>query len=356
MILFFALVALTGCGMPGAPQPPSLNLPDRVTNLTAVRSGDQVSLAWKMPSRTTDKVALKTPISARVCRNEINSALCDAVTTLRVGPGADAVFADTLPSALASGSPRPIIYSVELINRKGRSAGLSNSAEVLAGAAPPPVEGLSADVRKDGILLRWTPAPLDSPLATIRLQRTLLTPSIQKPNQGPLSAPPEPSQRSLLVQACATFSRALDNDIRFGEIYEYRAQRIVRVTEHGQTLELASSLSSPVRIEAANVFPPAVPQGLAAVATPGVNGGPPAIDLSWQPVPDADLAGYIVYRRETAADDWRHISPVQPVTGPGFRDASVVASHSYMYAVSSIGLNGHESARSAEAKETVPEP
>lgn len=343
--------ALVGCGMPGAPQPPSLDLPKRVTDLTAVRTGDQVSLAWKMSVRTTDKVALKGLTSARVCRNEARLPACDAVTTLRFAPGADASFTDALPPALASGSPRPITYFVELVNRKGRSAGLSNGSKILAGTAPPPVDDLSAEVRRDGVLLHWSSAPTATPTADIRLVRTLLTPHAEKAGQGPLSAPSEPAQRNLLVRAGAS-GRALDNDIRFGETYEYRAQRVVRISESDQTLELASSLSAPVRVEAINVFPPSIPQGLAAVA----NSNPPTIDLSWQPVSDADLAGYIVYRREADSAEWQHISPAQPVTGPGFHDTNVQAGHAYKYAVTSIGQNGHESARSPEAQETVPEP
>jgi hypothetical protein len=343
--------ALAGCGMPGAPQPPSLNLPNRVSNLTAVRNGDQVSLTWKMPVRTTDKVTLRAPVSARICRNESNSAPCDPVTTLRFAPGADVSFADALSPTLASGSPRQITYFIELVNRKGRSAGLSNGSKILAGTAPPPVDDLSAEVRRDGVLLHWSSAPTATPPADIRLVRTLLTPHAEKAGPGQLSAPSEPAQRNLLVQAGAS-GRALDNDIRFGETYEYRAQRVVRISENEQTLELASSLSAPVRVEAINVFPPSIPQGLAAVA----NSNPPTIDLSWQPVSDADLAGYIVYRREADSAEWQHISPAQPVTGPGFHDTNVQAGHAYRYAVTSIGQNGHESMRSPEVQETVPEP
>jgi fibronectin type 3 domain-containing protein len=130
---------------------------------------------------------------------------------------------------------------------------------------------------------------------------------------------------------------------------------VARIGVDGQTVELAGPLTAPVRVEAVNVFPPAVPTGLAAVATVGENGGGPAIDLSWQPGTEADLAGYIVYRRQ-ASGGWQRISPSQPVVGPAFHDTQVEAGKSYRYAVSAIDQEGHESARSAEAEETVPGP
>jgi hypothetical protein len=356
------VLSLAGCGMPGAPLPPSLNLPVPVSNLTAVRAGDQVALSFKLPVRTTDKVTLKGLIATRVCRNDKPSSQCNAVTTLELAPGADAAFTDSLPAPLASGAPRPLTYHVELVNSKGRSAGLSNGAEILVGQAPAAVAGLTAELRKEGVLLRWAPGPPDAPPSAVRLVRTLLTPPPKKSSQnspaGSLPAPPEPVQRELLVDSGAA-GRALDSDIRFGESYEYRAQRVARITEKGQQLELAGPLSAPVRIDAADIFPPSVPQGLAAVATAGDNGNPPAIDLSWQPDSDPNLAGYIVYRREDGADNsaaWQRISPAQPVIGPGFHDPNVQTGHSYMYAVSAIGQNGRESARSAEASETVPSP
>ena len=38
------LSIISGCGTPGAPMPPSLKLPDPVTDLSALRTGNQVSL------------------------------------------------------------------------------------------------------------------------------------------------------------------------------------------------------------------------------------------------------------------------------------------------------------------------
>jgi len=353
LVLAAALTAaLSGCGTPAAPMPPSLNLPDRVTDLAAVRAGNQVALTWTMPQKNTDKLLLKTDVTVRVCR-QLNTSGCDpAGADFVLTPGADATFTDTLPAPLTAGAPRLLSYFVELKNRNGRSAGLSNAAVVLAGQAPAPVAGLTAELRKAGVVLRWTPG---TDPAAIRLQRHLLTPPPAKPKEGLLTPPPEPVDQSLLVNAAGAQppDRALDKDIRFGQTYEYRAQRVARVPINGQTIELAGELTPPLRVDAQDIFPPAVPTGLAAVATTQANGAEPAIDLSWQPVADATLAGYAVYRREGPAD-WQRISPAQPVVGPAFHDTQVQPGHTYTYAVTALDQLGHQSARSAEASETVP--
>ncbi|MGA3069128.1 MAG: fibronectin type III domain-containing protein [Terracidiphilus sp.] len=351
---------LTGCGTPGAPMPPSLNLPDPVTNLSATRAGNQVSLTWTMPRRNTDKLLLKGNLPVRVCHKEDENACAPVPANLLFAPGAAGSFTETLPPALAAGAPRKLACFVELPNRKGRSAGLSNAAVVLAGEAPAAVANLTAEVRKDGVALRWTPDSPSAPpfsQAAIRLHRTLLTPQPDakpKSQQGILAPAPEPLEQSLLVDSDAA-GRALDKDIRFGQTYEYRAQRVARITVGSQTLELAGPLSAPVRVEALDVFPPAVPTGLAAVATAPSAVSEAAIDLSWQPNTEADLTGYAVYRRE-GAESWQRISPAQPLVGPAFHDSRIQPGRTYRYAVTAIDQGGHESARSAEAEETAPNP
>ena len=352
-------LALAGCGTPGAPQPPSLKLPSTVTDLTAKRAGDQVTLSWTMPKRNTDKLLLNSNVTVRVCRKE-GTGRCDAAGDLSFAPGVEGSFAETLPVALAAGPPRPLTYFVELKNRNGRSAGLSNAAHVLAGLAPAPVAGLAAEVRKQGVVLRWTPATgQETSAQVVRLHRKLLNPPAAKPHEGLLAPQPEPVDQNLLVEAGAHSGRALDKNIRFGQSYEYRAQRVARVTVAGKALELAGELSNPVRVAALDQFPPDVPTDLAAVATVGEDGAETAIDLSWQPVTDADLAGYIVYRSESGRRGeaaWQRISPAGPLLPPAFHDAQVQPGHTYRYAVSALAQNGHASARSAEAEETVPNP
>jgi hypothetical protein len=379
-------LALAGCGTPGAPLPPSLKLPDPVTNLAATRTGDQVFLTWTTPRKNTDKLLIKGNIPVRVCRKEGSGACTPLRALLSFAPNSAGTFTETLSGVLSSGPPRSLTYFVELMNGKGRSAGLSNAATVLAGVAPAAVEGLSAEVRKQGVVLHWAdePATADStattPSITIfaRLRRTLLTPPASPPanaktssQQGFLAPAPEPVEQNLLVEPIPDDGkgrdrtrelipdRVWDKTIRFGRTYEYRAQRVARVNLGNQTIELAGPLSDPVRVDAQDIFPPDVPSGLAAVATQANAGAipseGPSIDLSWQPVTDADLAGYAIYRRE-GDERWQRMSSAQPVVGPGFHDAHVQAGHTYQYAVTAIDQGGRESARSPQTEETVPNP
>jgi len=347
-------IAATGCGMEGAPLPPSLNLPVPVSDLSAARTGNRVSLIWTMPGKNTDKLLLKGNVDVRVCRKEGAQASCVSAGHLELMPERAGAFSEDLPQELTTGAPRELTYYVELRNRNGRSTGLSNSAVVLAGAAPAAVQGLEATLRNDGVVLHWDGAP---DTTAVRLLRKLVAPPVAtvvkaKAAQGPLAPPPEPAEQNLLVEATQNASGAIDKNIRFGQTYEYRAQRLARVSVNGKTMELDGPLSAPVRIEAKDVFPPAAPTGLAAVA---VAGAAPGIDLNWQPNTEADLAGYAVYRR-VAQGEWQRISPQEPVVGPGFHDGQVEAGRTYEYAVTAVGENGHQSGRSSAVQETVPNP
>ena len=356
-------LAVSGCGMPSAPLPPSLHLPNLVTNLAATRTGNQVALSWTMPRRDTDRVLLKGNISARVCREtgteKISAAACETVANLSFAPDAEGTFTDTLSPALASGAPRSLSYFVELKNLKGRSAGLSHAAEVVAGEAPAAVAGLTAEVRKDGVVLRWTPSAAEA----IRLNRKLVAAAGEKGPSGAkehkaapdiLAAPPTPAEQNLLVEAGASTGRAIDRQIQLGETYEYKAQRVARVNVNGKTVELAGPFSAPLRVDAKETFLPDAPTGLAAVATLGQTPAGTSIDLSWQPNTEADVVGYAVYRRESGGA-WQKISSAL-VVGPGYHDGTVQAGHAYEYAVTAIDEGGHESKQSATARETVPQP
>jgi hypothetical protein len=220
------------------------------------------------------------------------------------------------------------------------------------------VSGLAAEVRADGVALHWN----GGGTTLVRLHRTLLTPAAPQTNaaqNGPLKPQQEPVLRDLLVEGlplgqapgAGQAPGTLDRTARFGKVYEYTAQSLIRVQEKGAAMELAGANSTPVRVNVVDTFPPAVPQGLAAVYVPEQK----TIDLSWEPDTEEDLAGYIVYRADPGGD-WKRISGAQPLVGAAYRDASAEPGHSYRYAISVIDQLGHESKRSVEGAESVPNP
>ena len=219
---------VVGCGTPGAPQPPSLNLPDVIGDLSATRAGNQVMLTWMMPKRNTDKTPIKSEVPVRICRRESDASGCDATGPDRMaGPGKTGTFMETLPASLSTGAPRLISYFVELRNNKGRSAGMSNAAVVLAGEAPAQIEGLKAEVQKQGVVLSWTQ---DSESTAVRLERKSLSVTAKK-EHGPLASAPEPENQNLFVEA-GDQGRAIDKTVRFGQSFQYRKRWSWMVHSH----------------------------------------------------------------------------------------------------------------------------
>jgi hypothetical protein len=353
--LLLGSLALTGCGTPAAPQPPSLNLPEPVQDLTGERIGDVVTLHWTMPKKTTDHELLKGPVKAQIWRSSLSGKGNTLAGSISVAPAATGTFSESLPSDLTSGNFRPLLYSVELLGKHGRSAGRSEPAGVLAGPAPAPFDQLTAEVRADGVALRWK----DEKPVQVRLHRRLL--SAAPKQKSSLNNPPAgPTEVTLLAQARNQGEGigALDPTARFGQTYEYTAQGIEALAmintgdpSKSRAYQLAGIASPPIRVDVVDTFPPAVPQGLVTVWVAEEK----TIDLSWQPDTDDDLAGYIVYRAE-GDSAWKRISPLTPLIPAAFRDSSVQPGHSYRYAVTAIDLTGNESKRSAEAAETVPNP
>src|SRR6202012_1355424 len=99
-----------GCGSVGPPHPPSLNLPTPVLNLSAVRIANSVHLAWTMPTRTTDHVALQHPVKVQVCR-ALENGPCANVGSVSVEPGKEGAYTDELPGDLCQGSDGLLWYA-----------------------------------------------------------------------------------------------------------------------------------------------------------------------------------------------------------------------------------------------------
>ncbi len=353
LVAIFLTGISTGCGSPGAPGPPSLNLPITVSNLSAIRIGDSVRLSWTMPTRTTDRVTLKHPIAAEVCRG-VDNLPCANVVEVMLAPGAAGSYQDQLPSDLTQGSNRLLHYAVLLRNHAGKSAGPSNLVYSAAGPGPATLTGLSGQIGKEGVLLSWRPGATAEPGKPIvfRIERRLLTPVAREEAPHSPLAPALPA----VDQTLAVHSRegvdpghALDHSALFNQQYRYIVERVVTLSLAGQSVEIQGLPSDALTVSTKITFPPAVPQGLAAVSDTAEG----AIDLSWSPNLDSELAAYRIYRRDTQESlPAQRIASVSVETS--FRDAGAQRGHTYAYSVSAIDQGGNESNPSPEVQETLP--
>ncbi len=368
----FLLAGLAGCANTGAPKPPSLHLPKAAEHLAATRVGDRVELDWVTSSETTDGETLRGSIKALLCRSDGPAEACRPVQQLAVTPGASHVT-DRLPPGLAAGKPALLTYRMELLNGRGRSAGRSSPVYAAAGEAPPAVGAIMLTARRNGVQVTWQPTHTSSDTA-MELHRTQLSPRAALSTGGREGAPGREKAASestlrAVPPGGADPGGTIDRTVRDGDVVSYQAQRVLTValmapaaTAEGkggkskevaasmQTLQMRGEASPPARIEFHDVIPPGRPEGLAAIPAGGF-GQRGSIDLSWEPNPEADVAGYNVYRAE-GAGAFRRLNP-EPVFGPAYRDLTAQAGTAYVYHVTAIDVRGNESAPTPDLKERL---
>lgn len=314
-----ACAALAGCGYIGDPRPPSLNIPLRIDDLRALQHEDKLIVDFSLPALTTDGEGMKR--------------LGDV--ELRIGPetgdwaaGARRIEAGTLaPGPVHLAIPardwvgKEVLIKVRAASRKGRFSEWSKPVR-LSVLAPlePPVE-LKAEGVASGVRVAWV-APPGRPGLTWRVFRG--APDQEKPELlGPSSKP-----------------EYVDSTAQFGRTYQYSVQTAMKAGD----AEAESAVSKPVAVAYIDIFPPAVPAGLTAVAGIG------SIQLVWNPDTEPDLKGYYLFR---SAGDLPFARLGELLDSPSYTDRAIQAGQRYRYAVSAIDESGNESARSAPLEVTA---
>ena len=364
-VSFYAATMLTGCGAPGIPEPPSLELARPVRDLRAVRKGHAVHLSWSVPTETTDHQIFRHAGATKICRS-IGTPLHDCepplaeVVTQKVAtarsprlklwkrpaekPPASpqANYTDQLSSDVEIHSPTTnLTYAVAVLNSYGRSAGLSNQVQVPAAPTLPPPPNLSTQLTPQGISISWNAVRPSRDIPGLRYlyriyRRDTETGKDSVAGEVPLSEDPA--------------SSLLDTGFEWEKTYDYRGTVVTLIERAGAVESVEGDDTPPVRVVAHDIFPPATPTGLqAAFSGPGQK---PFIDLVWNANGEADLAGYNIYRHEAGHGEMK-MNP-QVVKTPAYRDSDVTPGHAYVYSVSAVDVRGNEGAKSEEAVESVP--
>jgi hypothetical protein len=354
VFILLGCAAFSGCGVPGAPQPPSAGIPKFIGDLKAVRKGESVTLTWTTPTDTSDGELIRKPGKMVVERalstgreTELNF---QAISELPLEPalkeerGEQSTANDSLTSVLqSSGNADYAFYEVRAESRRGKSAGLPNRVSVPLVLTPPTPQKVELEAVPAGIGIRWEqgqPAQRQSHISAQYVWR------IMRRLEGA-------SDAVMLKQlpAGAGGTEFLDTAIEWEKSYQYWITPVTLWQDGNRKGEVEGDDSPAVSILAHDSFPPATPSGVQAVYS-AVPGQPPFIDVTWTANTEADLAGYNVYRHGENEAAVKVNGDL--VKTPRFADPNIKAGMKYFYSVSAVDLRGNESGRSEETTETVP--
>ncbi len=321
-----------GCGKKGPPLPPLRVLPEKVQQLQARQIGDRIVVSFSRPGSRDDGTPLPPDASIEVllgARGQAPRGAGDVAgepslawvipraqwdryaqgDRLDVSLGVDGIARGLGLGGSESLRGRPLSFTVQVVEAKGRRSAASAPVTLDVCDPPPPPRGLRAHLREEGIVLEWM-RPEGGPSGVVyNLYR--------QERAGPTAAVP-------LNGAPLAEGRFLDATAAPGVDLRY----VVRAASPAAPACESRGTRS-LDVVSVDLFPPAPPQGLAAVAEGGI------IRLFWRPGRDADLRGYRVWRAAGAGSALRLLTP-RVLTGTTFSDQDVSAGVVYSYAVTAV--------------------
>ena len=307
-VLACAVLASAACGKRGDPLPPLPRTPQGVTGFTVAQRGDKLEARGVAP-RTTTAGAPLSVFEIELVRDEKEGDLAKVglLQRLRVAPGE--TFHETWPLPPAGTNVRVAARSLS----RGQRSTFTPPVSLTIKAPPAAPTAVTADLEAGGVVLAWNGGPA----------------LVYRKKEGgaydaPLDAKPTvgPSYR--------------DTSVAPGQAWCY----VVRAIAGTEPL-VESTPSSEACVSVRDVFAPAPPTGVAALAAGGV------VDVSWSPSTEPDLAVYRVYRSE--GGEAQKVAEV-PAAETRFRDPTAVVGPTYNYTVTAVDKDGNESAPSVPAK------
>ena len=317
---------LLGCGSVGPPLPPLLNIPERSDDLSARQTTEGVVLEWTWPALTTEGMPLRNlsefavhgleigrpsqvPPRERFERNSTLVASLEDADLEPFGPGEKVRL--IFPAQPLLG--KTFAFGVRGSSRRGRRSGFSELV-IIQVVEPPGLPGAPVvTVGQDAIAIKWQAAERASAYRVFRGTES----------GGPFDEIGRTRETTLH-----------DPNFRWRQRYYYR----VRSFGQSATGEVEGPDSSIVDVFTQDTFPPRPPLELRTVVTQR------SVELSWQPNPEEDFAGYRVWRTEASGEAVALNDEL--LESPTYSDQAIERGQSYRYALSAVDHDGNESERS----------
>jgi hypothetical protein len=356
------MLAIVGCAAPGEPTTRHPVVPVPVADLSAHQSGNAFSLAFTLPSRSTDHEALAEHPGIEIYRAELPPGgipvkqtawrLAYTIPPEQVDQylkGQHFEFRDPLTSqdfARVAGSSAA--YKVRARAVRARASADSNIVTARIYPAPEAPRDVHIEVTEPALIVHWdaaTPPPGASSL-TYRIYRGVAEPGEINISQDLSKAK---FKSPLELEGSSLETEFPDVHFEFRTPYVYTVRAVAQYAADS----VESSDSAPILVSPRDVFPPATPTGLEIAVIPASQQIPAYVELSWAINPEEDLAGYFVYRSDREGTPGERIN-AEILPSPTFRDISVKSGKRFYYRVSALDRAGNESPMSFSAAADVP--
>jgi hypothetical protein len=329
--LGIALLALVACGKKTSPVAPEVRAPRPVTDLTGAVHDTAIELVWTPPNRRVDNSRLRDVGLTRVFRVE-DAGVGEPKAAMLVG---ERIAGYTELAAFGAADPAPVVargdrmvltdrqsltygrrytYAIIVADTQGRlGPPATRVAVTYVPAAEAPVN-LVVAAGEGAATVRWD-APtrlVDGSAPTGALTYEVLRAPAADAELAPITRVP--------ITDRVVTDRGLENERTYH--YAVRAVRVVTT-------------------------PPTPPTNLVAIPSEAT------VRLTWNPSPESDVAGYVVYRAvETGAFERVGATRAPDTT---FVDRGVVGgAYRYVVTAQDAAAVPNESRRSNEARVTVP--
>jgi hypothetical protein len=345
---------LLNCGKRRPPLPPVERVQQRTELLSGVQRGNQVILSWPGPLRNASDVSVQSirridvyrlaekpraPLGLTEEEFATRSTLIGSVTYDEIKSGVEVLtYTDTLELA---GEPTRLRYAVRYVNAAGQRAAFSNflllepAARI---AQAPTMISTGNEVGEEAITIAWQPpaANIDgsTPVNLLGYNVYRTTDSQNDLSQALNDAPISGTQYQ-------------DRNFKFGETYRYTVRAVSLGTEGGQVESLNSNAIS---VSPRDTYAPSAPASITVAAAPG------RLSVFFPANPEADIAGYNIYRStdpDLAKDQWNKLNPGL-LTRTTFLDEKVESGKRYYYYLTAVDQAGNVSQPSEVVSETVP--
>ena len=322
-----SFLCLSGCGYVGPVVPPSPQIPSPIIDLKVVERGSDLVVTFTTPTRTLDNHAI-----SQFSTIDLRLGLAIQPFDLEKWSTGAKEYDLPIPTANEKDVARAVSFSYKI--------------DVAEWTGKHVIAGVRTAIKTDTNYSAW------SNLDDIDVVPSLKTPAVSvaatahgyhvtcsdegKGVEYNIFRRPSTDQPRIQIATVQT-PEYTDISTQWDTPYIYSVEAVMG--------KAASLIADSAPVNQHDNFPPAVPSGLAGLATAD------SIELSWHRNAEPDLKGYFVYR-STNGGAFEQLGPSTPL--PAFTDQKITHGSVYRYQISAIDRTGNSSEKSPPVEVSFP--